>query len=225
MSYDTIQEFTLAYNASAGTFGGVRALGAAQAYIIYQRTKATPLGLCVLGRHINEAHGGAVGIQWFEAGLTVTGASPTGVGGTSDHVAQNFGLVAEHGNDVLISDGVYGSAFIGSILAAGGWDLSVNDAWLLAGVHGFLPFYCASPMSAGNLLDAHYGITITGREVAGLLAFGYRIEDNTALGEVFTCRNQPLASDASFATYNALIAGMPTMGAARAFFQQYGLCN
>ena len=265
MAYETIQQFTSAFEAAKGAMvgGGQKDVG----WAIYSRTKANPLGLCVLGRHINEQYDiqrpkrskwapaptdqikldkpahlkkigedglpvvdnfptteiknpeSRAGIQWFgPGGLRMDDSIATGVSGADDYVAQNFGLVAETGDK-----------FIGSILSASEWDLRINDCWLLGGVNGKLPFYCASKLTVDNLIDTNYALTITGREVAGLIKFGYRKESGSemhtggSVGDVFVSGNHSSATGATFSKYNDLIYNkINTVGAAKLFFSSRG---
>lgn len=81
------------------------------------------------------------------------------------------------------------------------WDLHVNDAWLLGGIHKYLPFYAASELKAINMFVISSGsprkntiLNITGRELLGLLLAGYRPESkHPTLGTVMVCRDKHLA--------------------------------
>jgi hypothetical protein len=214
MAYTNLAEFEADYKKSAGRGKAGPGMDAKYAYIIYQKSLKPPLMCCVLGRHIDKKGGGG-GIEWFGGGeLKANANSPTGVSGADDHVAENFGVVAEtEGAD---------DKFIGSILAAGGWDLVVNDTWVLAGVHGLLPFYCASLMNAANLLDDTYGVTITGREVLGLLTFGYKFLCHDKLGHLFEVKDKALASAATFEKYDAVTSNLQRKGA-EGVFKKHGI--
>jgi hypothetical protein len=50
------------------------------------------------------------------------------------------------------------------------WQASLNDSWLMGGIHGLLDFYVASLRTAGNIIDPTFGATVTGRELLGLSA-------------------------------------------------------
>ncbi len=64
----------------------------------------------------------------------------------------------------------------GSILSADRWSLLANDAWVLGGIHARTEFHFASPLRWENLWDARGNrMTVTAREVIGIMAFGYRI--------------------------------------------------
>lgn len=104
---------------------------------------------------------------------------------------QNFGII----------DGNAGAAG-GSVQSMPGteWNLHVNDAWLLGGVHTYRPFYAASPLTAEICFrnDAHQGLGITGRELVALLMAGYRpVSNNPKLGTVMVCRDRRKAANLS----------------------------
>lgn len=81
------------------------------------------------------------------------------------------------------------------------WSIPLNDSWLLGGIHVRLPFYLASPRTEQNLVDRTYGFTVTGRELIGLTTFGYALNSNTSLGEVFECADTSKATLATFCRY------------------------
>jgi hypothetical protein len=125
--YNTSEQFKTGYEKSKqrGNQGGP--VEPSLVYVIYTKTMLIPLRCLVLGRHTDgkggtsdkhikiEAsgpYGAGCGIDGFgkdEGGLAADPNSPTGVSGAKDHVAENFGIVAEsEGPD---------DKFIGSILA------------------------------------------------------------------------------------------------------------
>jgi len=78
------------------------------------------------------------------------------------------------------------------------WNLHVNDAWLLGGIHRCLPFYAASPLTADNVFLQNHAtavLGITGRELFGLLMAGYRPQTDPALGTVMQCRDAAKAQN------------------------------
>lgn len=90
----------------------------------------------------------------------------------------------------------------GSVLDANDWGLEMNDAWLMGGIHAFLDFHVASPRTANNILDPTYGATVTGRELLGLITFGYTLNPGPSWAEeVYVCTNQSLALGATFFAY------------------------
>lgn len=91
----------------------------------------------------------------------------------------------------------------GSTLWSTYWSVPLNDAWLMGGIHARLPFYVASPRTKENVTDPTFGFTVTGRELIGLLRFGYELNPNTSLGEVFECKQPGRAASATFVDYEA----------------------
>jgi hypothetical protein len=89
----------------------------------------------------------------------------------------------------------------GSVLWSTYWSIPLNDSWLMGGIHARLPFYLASPRTKANIVDPAYGFTVTGRELIGLTTFGYQVNPNTRLGEVFECKVPGKAMNATFVQY------------------------
>lgn len=70
-----------------------------------------------------------------------------------------------------------GNEDAGSILDANLWSLLANDAWLLGGIHAQTEFHFASPLRWENLWDEDASrMTVTGREVVGIAASGYKLD-------------------------------------------------
>jgi hypothetical protein len=93
----------------------------------------------------------------------------------------------------------------GSVLWSRYWSIPLNDSWLLGGVHAALPFYLASPRTASNLNDPTHGMTVTARELIGLKTFGYQMNPNTRLGEVFECADPHRAATATLQQYQRAV--------------------
>lgn len=104
-----------------------------------------------------------------------------------------------------INFGTTGDRSTGSVLWNKYWSIPLNDSWLMGGIHAGFPFYLASPREIQNIEDKKFGFTVTGRELIGLLTFGYELNPNTTLGEVFECKNRPKAIAATFAKYEAAV--------------------
>src|SRR5690242_13771350 len=77
----------------------------------------------------------------------------------------------------------------GSILETGSWSLLANEAWVLGGLHAETEFHFASPLRWSNLWDASRDrMTVTGRELLGIVAHGYEIRHpNPKLEQVAIC--------------------------------------
>ena len=203
------------------------------AYKIYTLTYDNPLRGLVMGRHtstdgkttpagrdIPAANGYAdgCGINWFgDGGLKADENSPTLVSGAPDYVAQNFGVTCEVDWQ--------GKKFSGGILGANDWDYAVNDTWVLAGVHRQMPVWCASALTKYNFISVRRNaLTITGREVLGLLSFGYeRVMGHPSLGVGFESSNAGLAEAADFEKYDAAAAKYVKGTDAIEYFNQCGL--
>jgi hypothetical protein len=98
----------------------------------------------------------------------------------------------------------------GAILDATHWSLLANDAWLLGGIHAQTEFHFASPLRWENLWDAARGrMTVTAREVIGIVSFGYRIR-RTVLEPVGVCVDAARARSASLPAYQAAVRASGT---------------
>lgn len=65
----------------------------------------------------------------------------------------------------------------GNLLQMNKWATFMNDAWLLGGMHRGANFRLASPRTLDNLWNQGGGyLVVTAREIIGLSAFGYRLE-------------------------------------------------
>lgn len=121
--------------------------------------------------------------------------------------------------------GIVNACERGSILAAIGWNLTVNDCFVVGGLHERLNFYAASPFSAANLFHDEYGITITGREALGLAIFGYKMVTGTSsldLGCAFVCKSPSVAQNASLTTYMEVAIEANTEAKARKIMECAG---
>jgi hypothetical protein len=81
-----------------------------------------------------------------------------------------------------------------------GWHFLTNDSWILGGVHGKVEFHLASPRVAQNIF-ADGMLTVTGRELTGLRAFGYGITKMSNGTEIAHCVNSKRAAEATLAGY------------------------
>lgn len=85
-----------------------------------------------------------------------------------------------------------------------GYHFLYNDAWLLGGAHACHDFNLASPRWKSNLWVSSSGrLTATGREIVFLDSCGYRIQKIAGKLEVFTSKNDKLATSSSF--YNLVL--------------------
>ncbi|MEM9500644.1 MAG: hypothetical protein AAF941_02240 [Pseudomonadota bacterium] len=74
---------------------------------------------------------------------------------------------------------LFDNAAQGNLLLMNKWATVMNDAWLLGGIHRGADFRLASPQSLANLWNNPGGyLIVTGREILGLTAFGYRLHQD-----------------------------------------------
>jgi hypothetical protein len=171
----------------------------ATAWDLYTRSQSPALGFHIFGRHVNNeqrwSQDGGVDLFSRQPGPQI--AHPTDKSRSLSAMEFNFGIV----NDT--SDG--------SILMMGGqnWNLHVNDAWVMGGVHTYQPFYSASKLSKENIFRNQGASTIlgiTGREFLGLLLAGYKKESgHEALGVVMVCKNRGQADQLDFSLYEKAV--------------------
>lgn len=178
--YNSAQEFTkeytLATNAAQGFHGVIpqtKAVTPQIAWDAYSNARTPNLGFHLFGRHINAKSTAPYRRDQNPVAVAASkgptlGQLPKGITGISlskyDEFTTNFGVVNNTDD--------------GSILMMGGsnWNLTVNDSWLLGGVHSELPFYACSPLKSFNLFDHEYILTITGRELLGMALAGYVVK-------------------------------------------------
>lgn len=188
--YESISVFAadaLACGAAYYTDGSLERGTIELAYRIYRNaaagTKLTGVdggtedfGVTIVGRLARRAEDGS----WVPA--------DEGFPSIDEIMRQNLGVLGEQGGG-------------GAILDAAHWSVLANDAWLLGGIHARTEFHFASPLRWENLWDAASGrMTITAREVIGIVTFGYRIQ-TTALEPVGVCVDAALARSASLPMY------------------------
>ena len=71
----------------------------------------------------------------------------------------------------------------GNVLKVDRWSLTVNDCWVLGGVHRRAPFALMSDYTWKNIWNPDIqGFVVTARELIGLQTFGYTRVTGTALG-------------------------------------------
>lgn len=93
-------------------------------------------------------------------------------------------LEGGHENFGRLNEESQSAGHIGSILHSKKWTPLMNDAWILGGIHGGIPFHLASKRTVDNIKSesTDHVMTITGRELLGLRHGGYRI-DRAPTGE------------------------------------------
>ena len=197
--YDKAQfegDFIKAYGyLGCGEFKGGKLTQPAVCYIdfcfrLYQNAANNTLGALVVGRIVKKDGAGK------PINLTQIGR------GLDDIERENFATTHT------------ASAGVGSVLKVDDrdWQASLNDSWLMGGIHALLDFYVASPRTRNNIIDPTFGATVTGRELLGLTTFGYSIHPNTRLGEGYVCTDQARALGATFVAYQKAFDAAKTTG-------------
>jgi len=103
----------------------------------------------------------------------------------------------------------------GAILTSPIWSTSLNDSWVLAGIHRGVPFHVASPLTHDNLFrDDEFKITVTGREILLIISHYYtktRTRHGTA-ESVFSCPDilRHRASQVTFASFQHTLQRLNT---------------
>lgn len=160
---------------------------------LYLNSSNPGLGFHVFGRHVGTPEKwaqGNIGIDLFTQATNPGTGKPMWNKKTDKPVSE-----AEH-NFRFVNDRKAGSILMmGSI----NWNFTINDCWLLGGVHAHLPFYPASPLSTVNIFNQDpnhdFTLTITGREFLGLLVGGYTLQEgNPSVGDAMIC-TQPYMAD------------------------------
>jgi hypothetical protein len=161
------------------------------AYELYKNATKPSMGLLVMGRtnigRKEKLAGHAIDeIELFNFGATNDGSS------LDPRTASGSGALDEPSPT---------RATLGAVLHyPTGWHFLMNDSWILGGVHGRVEFHLASPRVAQNLFDQG-NLTVTGRELTGLRAFGYRVTKMVNGTEIAHCVDEKAAINASFPRY------------------------
>jgi hypothetical protein len=115
--------------------------------------------------------------------------------GIDDPLRANFGEMNE-------------SSAGGSVMNSPQWNLLMNDALVLGTAHSGQGTYMASPRTPGNILSRQHGMTVTGRELTGLRAFGHEfVQGHPALGEATEVSDPEAARSATFGRYQHVLRG------------------
>lgn len=124
--------------------------------------------------------------------------------------------VAAHLSAVGISDTkkqtLWDSYTKGNIQVMDKWSPTVNDCWVLGGVHRQADFELVSVRTLQNLWDFKMGFHIvTAREILGLLHFGYKL-DTSKTPLRFVCKDFAAAQSATIEGYDAYMKEMQAKG-------------
>jgi hypothetical protein len=225
--YNTQQEFAsdyaLAQNAAQGFHGSInqtKAVNSGIGWAAYSNARNPAMGFHLFGRHIKAKDTAPLrrdqvpNLPGAAKGPTL-GQLPKGLTGISlskyDAFLSNFGVVNNQKD--------------GSILMMGGgnWNFTINDSWLIGGIHSELAFYSCSPLKSFNLVDHEYVLTITGRELLGLALAGYVEESGHAdMGVAFTCDDKAKAQALTLPDIQLAVADMKTPMDAMSVFANAG---
>jgi hypothetical protein len=111
------------------------------------------------------------------------------------------------GRETLFSRGTQGN-----LLRMDKWARVVNDSWILGGVHRGAKFRLTSPRVIENLWNYAIGApVVTGREILGLLHFGYQFQQ-IGPWQVFVPADRSRATSASLVQYDKLMTDKGTIG-------------
>jgi hypothetical protein len=111
------------------------------------------------------------------------------------------------GRDTLLNKGAQGN-----LLKLDKWARAVNDSWILGGVHRGSKFRLTSPLVMENLWNYAIGApVVTGREIVGLLHFGYELQQ-VGPWQIFVSTDRSRAASASLVSYDRLMNDKGTIG-------------
>lgn len=100
----------------------------------------------------------------------------------------------------------------GNIQVMDKWSTTVNDCWVLGGVHRRANFELVSVRTLKNLWDFDNGYhVVTAREILGVLNFGYKVEQQPK-GVTLTCQNSAAATNATIEAYDDYMKSMQKKG-------------
>lgn len=206
--FEAVQQAAMAYHK---VFSVMPNVSSSLAWNLYVNTSKSPLGFQVFGRHIIDQ---TERVELFKKKIPSgeSGQLPNYMQGLTDCEFIGFGKTNDETG--------------GSVLKISNqkWNFTVNDAWVLAGIHSFQPFYPASPVISANIFHNNFIFTITGRELLGLALAGYE-QHNTgydALGTIYECKDRAKAAKANFVDYQMALASIKSVADAKSFFEKTG---
>ena len=149
---------------------------------------------------------------WLVYSKALRAAGPQLIGRTGDL------WVSEHlqkaGIDLSAKQNLWDPHTRGNIQVMDKWAPTVNDCWVLGGVHRQADFELVSARSIENLWDFK-GVrhVVTAREILGLIHFGYEPEKEPNRVR-FVCRDRGAARSATIEAYDAHMKVMEARGPA-----------
>jgi hypothetical protein len=100
----------------------------------------------------------------------------------------------------------------GNLLRMDKWARVVNDSWILGGVHREAKFRLTSPRVMENLWNYAIGApVVTGREILGLLHFGYELQQ-IGPWQIFVLADRSRTTAATLIEYDRLMSNQGTVG-------------
>jgi hypothetical protein len=115
-------------------------------------------------------------------------------------------------SDIVGKKTLFDQGTEGNLLRMDKWARVVNDSWILGGVHRGAKFRLTSPRVMENLWNYAIGApVVTGREILGLLHFGYQFQQ-IGPWQVFVMTDRSRATGASLMEYDRLMANQGTIG-------------
>lgn len=206
--YEAVQQAAIAYHKTGKSLPTVTA---DSAWALYQNTMKAPLGFQIFGRHIFDQ---ADQIKLFMNNMKPNSSAqmPKFMQGITNTELDNFGKTNSlEGGSALLTGRDH-------------WNFTVNDSWLLAGVHSYQDFHPTSPIITANIFHNNFILTITGRELYGMALAGYT-EYNSgseALGKVYTCTDRRKADGANLVDYQVELSKLKSVDEAKRFFVEKG---
>jgi hypothetical protein len=198
-----INDFEEAQNKAKGPFGTVTL---DVAWDLYTKTYDQTLGFQVIGRLVT---------SWVKRKRISSYKIWNRLGFATQLSGSLVGIGAPEQENFIETPGQVG----GALLKVETWNFTVNDAWLLAGVQGKQTFVAASPLKWNNILHKKYGLTVLGRELAGLAISGYVREDN---GKQVAFYSPKLVTFFyTLVEYQDKMSTLTSSGEAKDFFESY----
>ena len=103
-------------------------------------------------------------------------------------------------------------------LETGTWNVTVNDAWLLAGVHSLCQYRACTPIVWDNILCDKHIVKVIGRELIGLALAGYSEKATSDGHKVYVPGSEKKAEDLTFAKYDSEVSKLKDHAQVKAWF-------
>jgi hypothetical protein len=114
-------------------------------------------------------------------------------------------------SDIVGKETLFSQGTQGNLLRMDKWARVVNDSWILGGVHRGAKFRLTSPRVMENLWNYAIGApVVTGREILGLLHFGYQLQQ-IGPWQVFVLADRSRATPANLVEYDRLMSSQGTI--------------